>query len=404
MLFGAVVADSVPAATELEARIRRLPSVADVRSMAAYLAENAEPKLVSIRQIRDLARKIAFGVIDRGPVSPAEVSQVLYSFQGYLGAAARAIRTSEGEGKLFFEVQALWDAVQGLRTSLNALPREKVTAQIGAFQQAFLRDLNETFDALKRQRIEGGLTVAELPASLRERFVGVTGKMLLQVFPKKDMWEKVNQAEFVSELRGIDPDVTGTPVQMLEYTTLLKDSYVEASWYALGATSLMVLFHFRSFVCMGLSLLPVVVGTVWLLGLMGWLGIPFNPANIMTLPLVAGIGVTSGIHILNRFSEEGSPSLLSKSTGKAVLVSGLTTIAGFGSLTVADHQGIESLGYVMSIGTATCMIAALTLLPAVIVILMRAGWKNGYEKTQRREMHPSSLGCEEPRPTKTSIN
>ena len=375
VLFAAVVADSVSQANELEARIRELPTVAEVRSMASYVGEDPRPKLDLIRAIRDLASRIQFGSIDQRPVAAAEISQVLYSFQGYIGAAVREIRNAEGESALFFEVQLLWDAVQRLRTSLNALSPEVVDRQLGAYQRAFLADLHATFGALKRQRVEGGLTVADLPSSLRERFVGVTGKFLLQVYPKKDMWEKENQAEFVSELRGIDPVVTGTPVQMLEYTTLLKDSYIEAAWYALGATALMVLFHFRSFICMGLAMLPVVVGTVWLVGLMGYLGIPFNPANIMTLPLVAGIGVTSGIHILTRFSEERSPSLLSKSTGKAVLVSGLTTIAGFGSLTVADHRGIESLGYVMSIGTATCMIAALTFLPAVISLLMRMGWQ-----------------------------
>jgi predicted RND superfamily exporter protein len=106
-------------------------------------------------------------------------------------------------------------------------------------------------------------------------------------------------------------------------------------------------------------------------GFMGWFGIPFNPANIMTLPLVIGIGVTNGIHILNRYAEEKSPALLGKSTGKAVLISGLTTIAGFGSLIIADHRGIQSLGYVMSVGTATCMIAGLTVLPALITLKNR---------------------------------
>jgi hypothetical protein len=79
-----------------------------------------------------------------------------------------------------------------------------------------------------------------------------------------------------------------------------------------------------------------------------------------------GIGVTNGIHILNRFAEERTPSILAKSTGKAVLVSGLTTIAGFGSLMLAEHQGIASLGFVMSVGVAACMIAALTFLPALL--------------------------------------
>ena len=140
----------------------------------------------------------------------------------------------------------------------------------------------------------------------------------------------------------------------------------QAAWYSLAAISLMVLLHFRNVVMLALALLPVAIGTLWMVGLMGWARIPFNPANIMTLPLVIGIGVTNGIHILNRFAEEANPGIFTKSTGKAVLVSGLTTIAGFGSLILARHQGISSLGYVMSAGTAACMIAGLTFLPALL--------------------------------------
>jgi hypothetical protein len=84
--------------------------------------------------------------------------------------------------------------------------------------------------------------------------------------------------------------------------------------------------------------------------------------------------VTSGIHILNRFAEEQRPGILAKSTGLAVIVSALTTVAGFGSLILAKHQGIQSLGFVMAIGTSTCMVAALTFLPALMTVLVRFGW------------------------------
>jgi predicted RND superfamily exporter protein len=124
---------------------------------------------------------------------------------------------------------------------------------------------------------------------------------------------------------------------------------------------------------------------------MGFFNIPLNPANVMTLPLVIGIGVTNGIHILNRFSEEKDPGILGRSTGKAVFVSGLTTIAGFGSLMLAQHRGIQSLGYVMSIGVTTCMIAALTFLPALLNLTARKKNQPSAENAQ------STLGREEPR-------
>jgi hypothetical protein len=199
----------------------------------------------------------------------------------------------------------------------------------------------------------------------------VNGKFLIQVYPKEDVWQRAPQERFVSELRTVDPDVTGTPVQLYEYETLLKKSYEQAAWYSLAAIAFMVLFHFRSLGAVILALIPVGIGTLWLAGLMGWAGVPINLANIMTLPLVIGIGVTNGIHILNRYAEEGTPGILSRSTGKAVLVSGLTAIAGFGSLMLAEHRGIRSLGFIMSVGIATCMIAGLTFLPALLNLIGR---------------------------------
>jgi predicted RND superfamily exporter protein len=151
-------------------------------------------------------------------------------------------------------------------------------------------------------------------------------------------------------------------------------SFEEAARYSLIAIAIMVLIHFRSFSCVVLSLIPVAFGSLWMIGVMGIFNLPFNPANIMTLPLIIGIGVTNGIHILNRFAEEQHPSILARSTGKAVLVSALTTIAGFGSLILAEHRGIRSLGSIMATGVATCMIMGLTFLPAILNILNKRGW------------------------------
>ena len=218
------------------------------------------------------------------------------------------------------------------------------------------------------------MTVQDLPPALKNRFVGISGKFLIQVYPKRDLWDRANQEEFIKDLRQIDPKVTGTPVQLYEYTKLLRESYEQAAWYSIGAIVILVFIHFRSISCVILSLMPVALGGLWMLATMGLCNISFNPANIMTLPLIVGIGVTNGIHILNRFAEEQHPSILARSTGKAVLVSGLTAIAGFGSLTLAKHQGIKSLGFVMSVGIATCMIVGLTLLPAILNLLSRYGW------------------------------
>ena len=395
VLYAAVVADSVADAVRLETQLKELPAVAEVDSIAQFLAADQEGKLRLIDAIKAELKALHFEEPDRGPVDLDELSRTLYSTGGYLGLSREKV---EGEDPaLAGQFQSLRSAMERLRIEMLRGSPAEVAAKakkLGAFQQALFHDLRETFASLRSQDNSGPLRVEDLPAVLRNRFVGVTGKHLVQVYPKENVWQRAHQEEFVRQLRSVDPDATGTPVQLLEYTTLLKESYEAAALYSLAAIALLVLIHFRSVGSVMLALLPVAVGSLWLGGMMGLFGIPFNPANIMTLPLVIGIGVTNGIHILNRFAEEQTPNILAKSTGKAVLVSGLTTIAGFGSLALAKHRGIESLGLVMATGVATCMIAGLTFLPALLNLLGRHGPGN---KQPSADNARSTLGQEEPR-------
>jgi hypothetical protein len=364
------VAGSLEQAAALEEKLLKLPSVASVDSMSRFLKETTPAKLAMIGDIKKVAASIDFIEPDPRPANLAELSQTLWSLDGYLLNIADEVKKPE-DAEIAASVQSLRAAVRSLRYQMFQGDRELNAEKLGHYQRALLGDIRETFDTLKSQDNSGKMSVQDLPEALRHRFVGISGHHLIQVYPKMDVWERKNQEVFVKELRTLDPNVTGTPVQLLEYTELLKKSYVEAALWAFAAIVVLVFIHFRSFVPVILALLPVVIGATWMVGFMGWTGIPFNPANIMTLPLVIGIGVTNGIHILNRFAEEKNPSILAKSTGKAVLVSGLTTIVGFGSLVIAEHQGIQSLGWVMAVGTATCMTAGLTFLPALLTLMAR---------------------------------
>ena len=371
LLYGAVIATNLEHAIALEEQITNLSSVSSIDSLTRFLAEDQTRKLALVAGIkRDLA-SIRFPQADPAPVNLTELSTTLYSLQGYLGNIHE--ETQAEQPALVKQIDSLQQAVIGLRRDLlqgNATRLQAHSLKLAAFQKAFFDDIEATFKGLQNQDNSTPLRVQDLPQAMHDRFVGVTGKYLLMVNAKEDLWKRENQKVFVEQLRRVDPNVTGTPVQLYEYTNLLKDSYVQAAQYSLIAIALLVLVHFRSLFSVLLALIPVAVGSLWLGGLMGLWHIPLNPANIMTLPLVIGIGVTNGIHILNRYAEEQTPSILTRSTGKAVLVSGLTTIAGFGSFTLGKHRGLQSLGYVMSTGLATCMIAALTFLPALLSLLL----------------------------------
>ena len=401
VLFGAVIATNREQAAALEARLKQLPSVAGVDSITRLLPPDQPQKLGLIHDIKQSLADLSFLEPDRRPVDIPELSGTLYRLYGYLGAAHEDVQTNDPP--LAAQLGSLREAITRLRKDMLHGTDADVRAhalKLAAFQQGLFADVHDTFQALQNQDDQHVLTEQDLPPALRNRFVGVTGKYLLMVYPKKDAWQRENQKEFIDQIAPLAPTVTGTPIQLHYYVDLLRRSYEEAARYSLVAIVFLVLVHFRSPLCVGLALIPVGVGFLWLGGLMGWLNVSLNCANIMTLPLVIGIGVTNGIHILNRYAEEQTPSILARSTGKAVLVSGLTAIAGFGSLTLAKHQGIQSLGYVMSAGLATCMIAGLTFLPALLNLLMRQPRKmEGPNADNAR----SALGPEEPRSKTSSL-
>jgi uncharacterized protein len=395
VLFGAVIATNFQQAAALEQQLTNLSAVASVDSITSFVSGNQRNKLPVVGEIkRDLA-SIQFGCPDAKPVDVQELSATLYSLRGYLGAAVDAVQ--KDSPSLVPQFNSLRDAIEALRKEMLRGDSNQVAAnalKLAEYQQSLFNDVRETFEALRNQDNRAPLGATDLPEALHDRFVGVTGKYLLMVYPKGDIWNRQVQKEFIDQVGKIYPDVTGTPVQLYHYTALLKNSYEEAAWYSLGAIALLVFVHFRSLFCVVLALVPVAIGSLWLGGLMGWLGVPLNPANIMTLPLVIGIGVTNGIHILNRYAEEQTPSILARSTGKAVLVSGLTGMAGFGSLILAQHRGIHSLGCVMTVGLATCMLAGLTFLPALLNLLMRP---HAMTEQPSADNARSTLGREEPR-------
>jgi hopanoid biosynthesis associated RND transporter like protein HpnN len=374
LLYGAVLADSLTNAVAWQERIERLPTVAATEPpfYRDFLRPDQGGKRQLIREVKDAVAGLKFRPPDAQPVNLAELSGTLFYTSCYAGLAALA--TTTNDPALSAQLSALSESITDLRREMlggDAAKQAAAAVKLAQYQQAFLADLHETFRLLQAQDDVAPATVADLPPALHHRFIGEHGKFLIQVYPKEDVWQRAAQERFVADLRTVDPNVTGTPVQLYVYETVLKDSYVQAAWYSLAAIAVLVLIHFRSVRAMLLALVPVAIGTLWLAGLMGWAGVPINLANIMTLPLVIGIGVTNGIQILNRYAEEGTPGILSRSTGKAVFVSGLTAIAGFGSLILAQHRGIRSLGIIMATGIATCMIAALICLPALLNLIGR---------------------------------
>src|SRR5262249_22264886 len=155
----------------------------------------------------------------RQPVNIPELSSTLYSFYGYLGATLDSIGNTEPD--LHKVVVSLRSAVESLRKKmLDGSPVQVQTnaLKLAAFQAALFDDLRETFQTLQHQDDSSPMRAQDLPPSLRDRFIGVSGKLLLMVYPKEDVWLRQNQKRFIEEVSRVYPDVTGTPVQLYHYT------------------------------------------------------------------------------------------------------------------------------------------------------------------------------------------
>ena len=214
-------------------------------------------------------------------------------------------------------------------------------------------------------------TLQDIPRELTDRFVGKTGKHLLRVYAKGNIWEMDKLARFVADVEGVDPKITGSPVQTFYASRHMQKSYILAGVYALLAVFGLLLIDFGSIRYSLLAMVPLAMGFVQMCGLIGWLGIPFNPANLIALPLILGIGVDDGVHLVHEFRRQRGRFRLSDSTAVAVILTSTTTMASFGSMILARHQGLRSLGQVLTLGVLLCLSSSIVFFPALLSWLTR---------------------------------
>jgi predicted RND superfamily exporter protein len=122
-----------------------------------------------------------------------------------------------------------------------------------------------------------------------------------------------------------------------------------------------------------LSLVPLLVGMIWMLGAMALLGIQVNLMNIFVLTMIIGIGVDYGVHLLHRWVESGGEASALADTAKAIAVAAMTTMVGFGSLVLSHYPGLRSVGAAAILGAISTAVLSITLLPVLLLLLGMGG-------------------------------
>ncbi|HEY6078534.1 MAG TPA: MMPL family transporter [Polyangiaceae bacterium] len=366
------VVDSFGQAAELTRRARQLPEVSSVQSPSDLFPPETPERIERIKRV----------VTELGSFEPSLPQASAAHAQGRLDAFRRL---SDALDELAFALrQANLDGSQATRaarelaklTEWLAQQPEQGTQALNRLAKAQNGALERALTTARHIAARGGYAPRDLPPVFEARFVSNDGaRLAVHAYPAGNVGEARFGERFGARLRALDPNATGTALNLLPHERYITDGFRRAAAYSLLLITLILWLTFRRLADTLLALMPVALAAFWMLALMRPLGIQFTPANMVALPLLLGIGLDSGVHIVHRSREATGLARLEtlvQGTGTAVSVASLTNAVGFASLMAADYRAMQGLGLLLSLGIGLSIVASVVVLPALLVVLGRA--------------------------------
>jgi hypothetical protein len=343
------IASDEDEARAIAERARAIPEVGGVRALPDFVPDNQEDKLDLI----DFASGALVFALDAQPRDDAGPTAAEGAAQ--LTARLEQAYPEGGSARRLAAALAAADAATLRRAEDN----------IFAYWPALVGRLREQFNA-------DFIDVESLPDNLRERYLSNDGRWRVDILPQADVRDPGALRKFVRAVSAEFPEVGGGAIQTERAGEVISASMLEASGIALGVIALILLVVLRRPREVTLMLLPLALAAILTAATGVLLDIPFNYANVIVLPLLLGIGVDSGVHlVLRRHHLEEGESVFDASTPRAVFFSALTTIASFGSLMLSPHRGTASMGELLSIAIGYTLLCTLVVLPTAFRLLER---------------------------------
>jgi len=211
------------------------------------------------------------------------------------------------------------------------------------------------------------ITIDDLPKIVKDKYISRDGSIATFIFGNPNSWEEKEMKSLVSTIEDISDEGTGTPFMWVKIVDYLKSDLINGSLLVIVILIIMVSMDFKNLKSVIFVILPVTLGSLLLVGTMSLLKIQFNAANIAALPLIIGIGIDDGIHMVHKYlGADKNIDYMLKTTGKSVMITSFTTMIGFGSLYFVNDPLVSGLGVLLFLGVFFCMVVSLTVLPIVL--------------------------------------
>ena len=263
------------------------------------------------------------------------------------------------------------DLVGTLRDDVNRIERRLADAnadRLMLLDRLVQGAVTDSLGLVTDMTVNKSVRFDDLPESLRARVGGKDGATMVLVRANGYVGDEQFLEAHVKELYGIHPEVAGIVPAWREMLRQILDDMPRLLSVISVCVVLLVLLGLRSFKGTALALAPLVVGVVLLLGFLGATGIDFNFVSVLSLPLLLGTGIDYGVHLYERIRHDRELGPALQHSGKALILSALTTMIGFGSLMLSVHRGVFGLGLITSLGILFCLLVTLFLLPPLVAI------------------------------------
>jgi hypothetical protein len=343
-----LIAPTLDAAQALGARVRALPEVDSVRTLRDYVPADQDEK-------RELIATASFFVPEKLSATPPR------SNDERRAALSRLVeelgRPREGPPSA---------AARRLRTAIEGLLARAAGNTLVDLERQLVGSLPEQIGDLQRLMHPDTVRLEDLPPTLVRQMLAPDGRARVQVLPREDVSDGRALERFVAAVRGVVPDAAGLAVYVVEWCRVAWRAMLWALGGGVVCMALFLVGLWRSVWDMVLAFFPLALAAVLTCASLVLLDQPFNFANVIVLPMLVGMSVDSGVHLVHRHRTNAEEDVLATSTARAVFYAALTTMLSFGSLAFAPHRGIASIGELLTVGVGLVLVCYVVVLPAVL--------------------------------------